>query len=219
MCLSPKEPTVFTQWAVCRVTHTWMESGLPVWMAMRSLRPQKIAGPVPPANDCLVHSGWSKSSAGQDSSSRRCCTFRAQAMASIGSWKAMVKASPSVATCSAHRAGSTLLSSVRRDLAHAMHGERLASHEQQWAVLLLQQLGKGWYRVVKSQRDCIKGSTFVCILAQMQGLSAVHQRCRLELLVSSRGTLFHSALRAHAQTQTQTHTHRSNVAAKCWTSD
>ena len=39
------------------------------------------------------------SSAGQGSSSSLCCTSRAQAIASIGSWKAIVKASPSVRTC------------------------------------------------------------------------------------------------------------------------
>jgi len=61
----------------------------------------------------------------------------------------------------AHRTGYTLLSCVRHDLAHAMHSDMSASHEQLWTVLLLQQPGNGQYWVVRGQRLCY--SISVCL--------------------------------------------------------
>ena len=92
-----------------------------------------------------------------------------------------------------------------------MHSDKSASHEQQWAVLQMPQPGKGLYRVVKSQRDCVNASMVSCSWRQMQGMSAVHQRCRLESVVPRRKRVVHSALKdrqTDRQSETQTHTQK-----------
>ena len=80
---------------------TWIASGLPVCMAIRTLRPLKMSLCVgmKGGENCSLASSWVSSSAGHGSSSSRFCTSSAQEMASMGSWKAIVKASPSVKTC------------------------------------------------------------------------------------------------------------------------
>ena len=91
----PFSPAVPQQWQTCRA------SGTPVCMAMRTRSPLNSRACF--ARDSGVYSSLASvcvsNRRGQGSSSSLCCASSAHETASIGSWKAIVKASPSVATC------------------------------------------------------------------------------------------------------------------------
>ena len=80
---------------------TVMASGWPVCMAMRTRSPLNMTSS--PSTDgglcCSLASCWLSSCAGQGSVSSLCWHSRAHEIASMGSWKAIVNASPSVDTC------------------------------------------------------------------------------------------------------------------------
>ena len=74
-----------------------MPAGTPVLMAILTRRPRKSS--LPSLQVSSFAGGCCSSSEGQGASRRASWTCRAQPMASMGSWKATMKAYPSVRTC------------------------------------------------------------------------------------------------------------------------